>query len=116
MIRSGRLRHRVLIEQRTSSTDDLGDVAGEAWETVAAAWAAVEPLRGRELIAANQEHADVTTRVWLRPEHAPAITAGMRVNHAGRYYEVASPPVLGERPGAYCELLAIDRGASGVAV
>lgn len=64
-IAAGRLRHRVRIEQRTLSQNELGEVL-EDWQEVATVWAAIEPLSGRELIAAQQVNSKVTARLVIR--------------------------------------------------
>lgn len=64
-IAAGRLRHRVRIEQRTLSQNELGGVL-EDWQEVATVWAAIEPLSGRELIAAQQVNSKVTARLVIR--------------------------------------------------
>jgi len=53
-IPAGTLRHLVLIEQKTAGTPD--PVTGEApvtWTTFATTYAAIEPLSGREFLAAQ---------------------------------------------------------------
>ena len=50
-MQAGRLDQRVTLERFTTTTDDWGGPI-EAWAPLATVWAAVEPLNGREFIAA----------------------------------------------------------------
>jgi SPP1 family predicted phage head-tail adaptor len=51
-------------------------------------WAAVEPLSGRELLAAQQAQSEVTLRVRMR--FRSDVTAAMQLLHGNKTYEVAS--------------------------
>lgn len=81
----GDLCYRVILQRRDSSRDRLG---GETvtWKDVGVTWAAAVPLSGRELIAAQQKHAEITTRfrIRYRAEMSPA----WRVIWEGRSYDV----------------------------
>lgn len=87
MIKSGRLRHRLLLEEEALLLDSNGDAiqdpeTGEtssAWTEVGTYWAAIEPLSAREFIAAQATQSAVTTRLVLRKP--PRITAAMRFVH-----------------------------------
>ncbi|MEK5038911.1 phage head closure protein [Sporosarcina sp. FSL K6-3457] len=63
----GKLRNRISII-RPPTPEDV-DEAGQPlddWQPVATVWAAIEPLYGRELFAAMQVNAEVTTRIRIR--------------------------------------------------
>ena len=62
---AGLLRHRVAIQEETAARGSTGEVT-RTWATIARRWAAVQPVRARELMAANELRADVTHRVVLR--------------------------------------------------
>ncbi len=83
----GRLRHRVTIEQPVGTPDDGG---GEtlAWETLAAVWAEVMPVKAAESAAGDHEVTRATHRVTLR--WRGDVTGGMRVLHRGRVLRIAT--------------------------
>lgn len=64
---TGKLRNRITI-LRPPSPDDVDEVGQpiDVWQPVAETWAAIEPLRGRELFSAQQVNAEVTTRIRVR--------------------------------------------------
>lgn len=90
MIRSGALRHRVTLQALgAGSPQQTGSgMPDESWGDVATVYASVEPLNGRELFAAQEHHAEVTTRIRLR--YRSGITAKMRVSHGGTVYNILS--------------------------
>lgn len=93
-MRAGRLRHRVVLQRRGPGNDSHGQPDG-AWTTVLKAWAAVEPLSGRELLAAMEAGATVTHRVRLR--WRDGVLPVDRVLHRDRALEVESVIDVDER-------------------
>lgn len=93
-ISAGQLRHRIAIEEFTTTRDSMGGTI-EAWTTFAPAWAAVEPLNGREFFAAEQVNAEVSHRVTMR--YTPGVKTKMRVNHGGRFLLIEAALNIGER-------------------
>lgn len=87
-IRAGALRHRIIIEQGTPSQNDFGEET-LAWSTLATVWAKKEDLSGNELFHAQQVNAEVTTQFQIR--HRGDVTAKMRINLGGTFYNVLSP-------------------------
>ncbi len=73
---SGAFDQRVAIESRTNTPNAYGE-AVPAWATQAETWARVEPLRGKEFLAAEQTQGAVDYRVTIR--YRTGITANMRV-------------------------------------
>ena len=86
-MRSGRLRHRVVIQEVDPTADSLGQPV-PAWTEVATVWGSVEPLQGREFFAAQQVNADTTVRIRLR--YRSGITPDMRISWDGRIYNILS--------------------------
>ena len=86
-MKAGQLDQRVTIERQSQETDPYGQPIAE-WLAIVNTWGAVEPLAGREYIAAMAVQSDVTTRVRLR--YRPGITSADRVVHEGRLYNIVS--------------------------
>ena len=87
-MRAGRLRHFVTFESPTVEVESTGEQTEtwvEAFDGVQFP-AAIMPLSGRELLAAQQVHAEVTTRILL--QHIPGILPEMRVVHRGTHYNI----------------------------
>lgn len=87
MISSGKLRHRVRLEENIDQVDSSGTViqdpsSGEvlrAWTPVGTYWASIEPLSSKEFIASQSVQSQVTARISMRK---PArIDAAMRLVH-----------------------------------
>lgn len=99
-MRAGRLRHRVTLQQPVQVRNADGTQARD-WLDVGTAWAAVEPLRGREFLESGQQHADLTHRVVMR--HRP-VEATWRVVHGGHVLNIESV-VDKEHRGVELELM-----------
>lgn len=84
---AGQLDQRVTVERLEEGQDELGQPFS-TWTTLYTVWAAVEPLSGREYIAAMSAQSEVTTRISLR--YRPGITSADRVNHEGTLYNITS--------------------------
>ena len=72
----GRLDQRITIQRLETTRDDFGGVI-EGWALVASTWAAVEPLQGREFIAAMAVQAESTIKVRVR--YLSGVDASCRV-------------------------------------
>ena len=101
-MRSGQLRHLVTIQQTTASRDSDTGEATDAWSTFAECYANVMPLRGNELIQAQQVQAHVTHRVSIR--FLDGVTGDMRVIHDSRTLHIEGVIDVGER-GREMELM-----------
>lgn len=64
-MRSGKLRHRVLIERFYQEKDEGGDFIKE-WRQLATTWAAVEPLKDSDYWSALTVGTVTTHRVTMR--------------------------------------------------
>ncbi len=84
-MQAGRLRHRITIQNFTSTKDDFGQPI-ESWSTFAAVWASVEPLTGREYFQAQQTQAETSYRVRIR--YRAGVVPTMRVIHGSRTLEI----------------------------
>ena len=86
-MKAGQLDQRVTVERYTSTEDELGQPI-EAWAPLFTCWAAVEPLTGREYLAAQAAVSEVTARIRMR--FRPWMTAQDRVVHTGTTYVIES--------------------------
>lgn len=82
---AGKMRHRIVIEQSARAADDMGQ-AIETWTTYATLWANVEPLRGRELFAAQAANSEATIKITMR--YYSGVKAKWRVKHGTAVYEI----------------------------
>lgn len=103
MIAAGSIDDRITIQRLTqaSPTTTGSGMIDESWQDWVTVWASVEPLNGRELFAAQEHHAEVTTRVRIR--YRDGLTAKMRLSVGGEIYEIKA--VLPFRRDGYMELL-----------
>ena len=86
-MKAGDLDQRVTVERFTSTENELGQPI-ESWAPLFSCWAAVEPLVGREFIAAQAAQSEVTARIRMR--FRPWMTAQDRVIHGGTTYNIVS--------------------------
>ena len=86
-MKAGDLDQRVTVERFTSTQDELGQPI-ESWAPLFSCWAAVEPLVGREYLAAQAAVSEVTARIRMR--FRPWMTAQDRVIHNGTTYGIES--------------------------
>lgn len=75
-MRAGPLRERVTIQSKIVARDSF-NAEVITWVEVATVWMAVEPLSGREYIAARQAQSEVTTR--FRCRYRADVTSAMRL-------------------------------------
>lgn len=98
-MQTGKLRHRVTIEEPLGTTRDTGGAKKgkdrQGWRPRVKVWAAVEPLNGRELFNAQQVEPVITHRVRLR--YIKGITAHMRIKHRKRELNIESVINVDER-------------------
>jgi SPP1 family predicted phage head-tail adaptor len=110
-MRTGLLRHRVLIQRRASVQDAAGQVTFD-WADFAQVWAEAQPLRGQELIAAQQAQSSITTRFRIR--YRADLDETMRVTWDGRTYGIAAPPIDVDGRRKVLELMCTADARQGV--
>jgi len=93
---SGRLRHRVTLQERSSSVDGFGQPLDD-WADVLTTWATVQPVSGREFQEGVQVEAEITHKVWLRWRAGVAPKPTMRLLFEGRKFEIVSVVNVNER-------------------
>ena len=86
-MQAGQLRRRVTIQQRSATQDEYGQPLN-SWTDVTTVCAAIEPMSGRELLAAQAVNSEVSHNVTIR--YIPGITAAMRLNYGGRLFNIHS--------------------------
>lgn len=84
----GLLRHLVTIEAYTTTRDTDGAAVPTPF-ALATVWAAIDTLSGRELLSAQQIHAEVTHKITIR--YRPEVRSDMRIKYGARLFEVLSP-------------------------
>jgi SPP1 family predicted phage head-tail adaptor len=95
IMQAGRLRHRVTIQNFTTSRTPSGQPV-EKWEDGKTIWAEVKGISGRELLAAGAERADATIRVWVRFRTDISASSRLKVRTGpfkGAVLNVTGPPV-----------------------
>ena len=87
-MRAGVLNKLVSIEIMKRTSNGMGGHA-VTWETWAEnVWAAIWPLKAKEVIQAAKDGLVVTHRIKVR--HRRLTKADMRINHRGTYYNLVS--------------------------
>ena len=81
----GLLNRRVMLQIKQSTRDPMGGQV-VIWVDRFPVWASDEPLSGRELMAAQQKHAEMTARFRLR--YREEITQEWRVVFDGHAYDI----------------------------
>ena len=87
-MKAGQLDQRVTVERLQGGVDELGQPLPDTWAPLFTCWAAVEPLVGREYIAAQAAVSEVTAKIRMR--FRPWMTAQDRVIHDGTIYNIVS--------------------------
>lgn len=107
---AGKLRHRVEIQQKITPRDPAtGDFLDPAWVEFAKAWAAVEDLSARDMIAAKAGQSQVTGRIVIR--YRAGVLPTMRVVHRGETYSIEGPPLADKKSGLEYLTLMVSKGA-----
>lgn len=108
-MRAGALRHRVTLLQPTQTRGStFGDVQ-KSFASAGQVWAAMEPLRGRELLAAQQLNSEARVRFRVRRSSVTApVTATWRVDWGGRIFDIVEPPVDPDGRGVELRLICAE--------
>lgn len=103
---AGRLRHKVSVQEKQATRDAFGEERIE-WREVQPAWAAIEPLRGREFLEAANHGADITVKITLRVHGEIQLRPAMRVSWERRTFEIVSASEI-ETRGREWQLLCTE--------
>ncbi|SPX85349.1 Bacteriophage head-tail adaptor [Moraxella ovis] len=101
---AGKLRHRLKIYRPTATRSATGAVKVAQWEHVLTLWAEFTPLSVKDIIKGQAQGTDITARATIR--HRTDIDGTMRVQYAGRMYEIVGEPLADNNTGrAYLTLM-----------
>lgn len=85
-MRSGKLRYRVSVQDRTETVDEKTGAITHTWATERTVYANVEPLSGRERMEAQQVQADTSYKITMR--YFDGLNAGMRILRPAQWREL----------------------------
>jgi len=94
MIRAGRLRHYVTVQQATETQDTDGGVI-QTWATYGYTYAEISPKSGSEDFAAAGINASVVHEIRIR--YLKGLVPKMRIVHGDRTFEIVGVVNWGER-------------------
>lgn len=100
----GSLREVVELQQPTETRNALGEVT-QSWATYATRYAAVQTLRSKEMLNAQQNGLHITHKVRLR--HVDGLKASHRLRWRSRLLEIVS--VLEHEQYTVHELLCTEK-------
>ena len=83
----GRLRHRIVIESQSLSTDSQGG-SSRAWATRATVWSSITPLRSEERFYNEQLKLQTTHHILIR--FRSDVDSTDRIKYGSRYFEIVS--------------------------
>lgn len=96
-MRATPLKHRIKIYRQTSTRSATGAVKLGVWEHTLTLWGQFTPLSVKDVIAGQAQDSQVTARAKLR--YRTDIDNTMRVQYAGRMYEIVGEPLADNRTG-----------------
>lgn len=85
------LRNRLKIYRQTATRSATGAVKVGQWEHILTLWGQVTPLSVKDIIAGQAQDSQITARVKIR--YRDDIDNTMRIQHAGRMYEIVGEPL-----------------------
>lgn len=88
---AGEFNIKVTIEQLDATQDTYGDPA-KTWSTFATWWCKENPVTGSESYGAQAIQAKAELK--LEGNYIAGVTAKMRVNNHGVFYDITSPPLV----------------------
>ncbi len=105
-MKAGQLRHRVLLQDRVATTDDIGQPS-TSWLTVATVWADVRYLSG---LSAIKSGADVSLSKCSVRMRQRAVNAGQRIVYGNEVFEIDAVLPDGKREyvDAVCKVINAD--------
>lgn len=86
-VRLGRLRHRLLLQSKTTTRTASGAVE-YTWTDRDTVWGAIEPLSGKEFLALAQTKNETTVRIVIR--YKAGLDATWRAVRGDKAYSIIS--------------------------
>ena len=96
-MRGGALRHQVQLQSRATTQESTYGSQSTTWTTYATVYAAIEPLNGRELMAAQAVQSEITHQITIRWNPGFTVKAADRILFGVRIFDVISATNLNER-------------------
>jgi len=87
-MRSGQLRHVLIIERPTNVKGSMGG-SSQTWATFATVRGGLDFSGSRQVLAEQQINGEIIGMATIR--YMEGITADMRINHEGNYYNISKP-------------------------
>ena len=106
-MRAGTLKHRISIQQKIQTSDDMGGYT-ETWEDLYSVWAAIWPLSGKEYLASGRKEGEVTHRIRIR--YRDGILPSHRVKYGSRIFDIRVG-LNHEEQNKYLDLMCIEKVA-----
>lgn len=100
------LRNRLRIYRQTATRSATGAVKVEQWEHILTLWGQFTPLSVKDIIAGQSQDTQITARAKIR--YRVDIDSTMRVQHAGRMYEIVGEPLADNVSGQEYLTLALS--------
>ena len=86
-MRSGRLKHRLVLQKKVTARDADTNEKTTTWTTVATVWGAIEPIRGAERVNAQALDVAYDVRLVFRyGSEISALDATWRATNGGKAY------------------------------
>ena len=111
MLAAGDLRHRVVIEEQSSTLDAAGQEAS-SWSTFATVWAAIDGMSGVATIRTGADADLSVTRVSIRIRWLSGVHAGMRVTHGSDVYDIQAVS-YSQQTKEFLDLVCFKGGSNG---
>jgi len=87
-MQSGRLKHKVTIQNQGTTTNDFGEVEESEWSYFNMAYASIIPISGNESFLSNTDFAKVTHKIETR--YFDGLNASMRIKYGNRIFKIIS--------------------------
>jgi SPP1 family predicted phage head-tail adaptor len=94
-ITSASLRHRLTLQQRSTTRDSLKQQDPAAWSTFLVVWADIAPTPGISQVTGEAQASSVTHTITIR--YRPGVAARMRILYGSRVFEIDSVIDVEER-------------------
>lgn len=105
-INAGEFRHVIIIQKLVKVRNEFGELI-DTWNDFLELRAAVYPLSGKDLFAAETINSETTHKVNIR--YIEGISSAMRVKFKDRYFEITSPPINFQEKNILLQLMCKER-------